>query len=140
MGESFRVEVAFISGVSVKNLQEFNEYRKRMNERILSSGSLGLKRFWALDSRAYEAGVLDERTKELLGLATSTVLRCDDCITYHVIRCIQLGMTDDELLEALNVALVVGGSIAIPHIRRAVETIDQCRELQTEDPELKSLL
>lgn len=111
-----------------------------MNERILSSGNLGLKRFWALDSRAYEAGALDERTKELLGLATSTVLKCEDCITYHIVRCIQLGVTDEELLEALNVALVVGGSITIPHLRRAVETIDQCRELQAEDPDLKSLL
>lgn len=129
-----------LSGVDMRNLHEFNEYRKRMNERILSSGNLGLKRFWALDSRAYEEGALDERTKELLGLATSTVLRCDDCVTYHIIRCIQLGVTDDELLEALNVALVVGGSITIPHIRRAVETIDQCRELQAEDPELESLL
>ena len=111
-----------------------------MNERILSSGNLGLKRFWALDSRAYEAGALDEKTKELLGLATSTVLRCEDCITYHIIRCIQLGATDEELLEALNVALVVGGSITIPHLRRAVEAIDRCRELQAQDPELKSLL
>ncbi len=76
----------------------------------------------------------------MLGLATSTVLRCEDCITYHIIRCIQLGVTDDELLEALNVALVVGGSITIPHLRRAVETIDQCRELQAKDPDLKSLL
>jgi len=124
----------------MRDLQEFNEYRKRMNERILSSGNLNLKRFWALDSRAYEAGALDEKTKELLGLATSTVLRCDDCITYHVIRCIQLDVTDDELLEALNIALVVGGSITIPHIRRAVETIDQCRELQAKDPKLESLL
>ena len=124
----------------MRTLQEFNEYRRRMNERILGTGNLDLKRFWALDSRAYEAGALDERTKELLGLATSTVLRCDDCVTYHIIRCIQLGMTDDELLEALNVALVVGGSITIPHLRRAVETIDMCRELQVEDPELKSLL
>ena len=126
--------------MSIKALQEFNEYRRRMNERILSSGNLGLKRFWALDSRAYEAGALDERTKELLGLATSTVLRCEDCITYHIVRCIQLGVTDEELLEALNVALVVGGSITIPHLRRAVETIDRCREIQAEDPELKSLL
>lgn len=124
----------------MRTLQEFNEYRRRMNERILGTGNIDLKRFWALDSRAYEAGALDERTKELLGLATSTVLRCDDCVTYHIIRCIQLGMTDDELLEALNVALVVGGSITIPHIRRAVEIIDKSRELQAEDPELKSLL
>jgi len=122
------------------NLKEYNEYRHMMNERILSSDNLEIKRFWALDSRAYEPGALDEKTKELLGLATSMVLKCDDCVTYHIVRCIQLGVTDEELLEALNVALVVGGSITIPHIRRAVETIDKCRELQNEDPELKSLL
>jgi len=121
-------------------LREFNEYRRRMNERILASGNLEIKRFWALDGRAYEAGALDERTKELLGLATSMVLKCDDCVTYHIIRCVQLGMTDAELLEALDVALVVGGSITIPHIRRAVETIDKCREMQKEDPDLESLL
>jgi AhpD family alkylhydroperoxidase len=122
------------------DLKEFNEYRKKMNERILNSDNLEIKRFWALDSRAYEPGALDERTKELLGLATSMVLKCDDCVTYHIVRCIQLGLTDEELLEALNVALVVGGSITIPHVRRAVETMDKCRELQKEDPELKSLL
>jgi len=122
------------------DLKAFNEYRKRMNERILSSGNLEMKRFWALDSRAYEEGALDERTKELLGLATSMVLRCENCVDYHVIRCVQLGFTDEELLEALNVALVVGGSITIPHIRRAVETIDECRELEKNDPGLKSFL
>jgi AhpD family alkylhydroperoxidase len=122
------------------DLKAFNDYRKKMNERILSTDNLEIKRFWALDSRAYEAGALDERTKELLGLATSMVLRCEDCVDYHVIRCVQLGVTDEELLEALNVALVVGGSITIPHIRRAVETIDECRELQKVDPGLESLL
>ena len=122
------------------NLKEFNEYRKKMNERILGSDNLEIKRFWALDNRAYEPGALDEKTKELLGLATSMVLKCDDCVTYHIVRCIQLGVKDEELLEALNVALVVGGSITIPHIRRAVEAMDRCRELQNEDPELKSLL
>jgi len=70
------------------------------------------------------------KTKEMLGLVASTVLRCDDCITYHVIRCVQEGITDEMLFEALNVSLVVGGSITIPHIRRAVETLDQCREKQ----------
>ena len=122
------------------NLKEYNEYRHMMNERILSGDNLEIKRFWALDSRAYEPGALDEKTKELLGLATSMALKCDDCVTYHIMRCIQLGVTDEELLEALNVALVVGGSITIPHIRRAVETMDKCRELQNEDPELKNLL
>ena len=122
------------------NLKEYNEYRHMMNERILSGDNLEIKRFWALDSRAYEPGALDEKTKELLGLATSMALKCDDCVTYHIVRCVQLGLTDDELLEALNVALVVGGSITIPHIRKAVETMDKCRELQNEDPELESLL
>jgi len=124
----------------MKDLKEFNEFRKRMNEAILGCGHLGLKRFWALDSRAYEPSRLDEKTLELLGLTTSMVLRCDDCVTYHVIRCIQLGFTDEELHDALNVALVVGGSITIPHIRRAFETMERCRELQETDPRLESLL
>ncbi|MCK4318902.1 carboxymuconolactone decarboxylase family protein [Candidatus Bathyarchaeota archaeon] len=124
----------------MKNLEKFNELRHRMNEAILGCGHLGLKRFWALDSRAYEPNNLDEKTLELLGLATSMVLRCDDCVTYHVVRCIQLGFTDEELHDALNVTLVVGGSITIPHIRRAFETVERCRELQKTDPELESLL
>ncbi|MDH5267399.1 MAG: carboxymuconolactone decarboxylase family protein [Candidatus Bathyarchaeota archaeon] len=101
-----------------------------MNARILSSGNLGIKRFFALDSRVYEKGALDVRTKELLGLVASTVLRCNDCITYHVIRCVQEGVSDMEFLEALNIALIVGGSITIPPIRRAVDILDQCREKQ----------
>jgi AhpD family alkylhydroperoxidase len=99
-----------------------------MNARILSAGNLGIKRLFALDSRAYHKGALDVRTKELLGLVASTVLRCNDCIAYHVIRCVQEGVSDGEFFEALNVALVVGGSITIPHIRRAVDVLDQCRE------------
>jgi len=126
--------------LDLKNLEEFDSFRRKMNKRVMESGHLGIKRFWALDSRAYEAGALDVKTKELLGLATSAVLRCDDCITYHVVRCVQVGVTDDELYDALNVSLIVGGSITIPHIRRAFETIDECRKLQTDDPELKSLL
>ena len=98
-----------------------------MNSRITGCGHIGMKRFWALDSRAYEKGALDERTLELLGLSTSMVLRCDDCVTYHIIRCIQLGVSNEELYEALNVSLIVGGSITVPHIRRAFETIDTCR-------------
>lgn len=98
-----------------------------MNKRILASNHLGIKRFFALDSRAYEKGALDTKTKELLGLVASTVLRCNDCITYHVIRCVQEGASEAEFFEALNVALIVGGSITIPHIRRAVDVLDQCR-------------
>lgn len=99
-----------------------------MNTRILSANNLGIKRFFALDSRAYDKGTLNVKTKELLGLVASTVLRCNDCITYHVIRCVKEGFSDEELFEALNVALVVGGSITIPHVRRAVDILDQCRE------------
>jgi AhpD family alkylhydroperoxidase len=124
----------------MKDLNEYNEFRKKMNEDILTCGHLGLKRFWALDSRAYEKGALDEKTLELLGLATSMVLRCDDCVTYHIIRCMQLGVTDKELYDAINVCVIVGGSITVPHIRRAFETIEKCRELQKKDPELKTLL
>ncbi len=123
-----------------KDLIAYNEFRKEMNERILNCGHLGLKRFWALDSRAYEAGALDEKTLELLGLTTSMVLRCDDCVTYHVVRLIQLGTTDKELYDALNVCVIVGGSITVPHIRRAFETIDTCRKQEKNDPGLKSLL
>ncbi|MBS7630147.1 carboxymuconolactone decarboxylase family protein [Candidatus Bathyarchaeota archaeon] len=119
-------------------LEGFDEYRKKMNKRILEIGNLTTKRFWALDSEAYRGGALDEKTKELLGLATSTVLKCDDCISYHIIRCIQLGVSDEELIETLNIALIVGGSITIPHIRRAIETIDECKRLSQE--ELKRLL
>lgn len=102
-----------------------------MNKRILSNGNLNLKRFFALDSRAYEKGALDTKTKETLGLVASTVLRCNDCITYHVIRCVEEGITDEEFIEAINIALVVGGSITIPHIRKAVEILDECRQKGT---------
>jgi AhpD family alkylhydroperoxidase len=112
-------------------LEEFRRYRERMNKRILSAENLGIKRFFALDSRAYGKGVLPVKTKELLGLVASTVLRCNDCITYHVIRCVQEDVSDEEFFEAFNVALVVGGSITVPHIRRAVDILDKCRKKQT---------
>jgi AhpD family alkylhydroperoxidase len=114
----------------LSELEKFKLYRERMNNRILESKSAGIKRFFALDSRAYDKGALDVKTKEILGLVASTVLRCNDCITYHVIRCVQEGVSEDELLEALNVALIVGGSITIPHIRRAIDAFDQCKERQ----------
>ena len=114
----------------MSDLEEFRRYREKMNERILSAGNLSIKRFFALDGRAYQKGLLDVKTKEMMGLVASTVLRCNDCIIFHVIRCVQEGASNEELLEALNIALVVGGSITIPHIRRAVEALDQCREKQ----------
>ena len=108
-----------------ERLQEFREFREKMNGRILESGNLEIKRFFALDTRAYEAGALPVKTKELMGLVASMVLRCDDCITYHVVRCREEGVSREELLEAFNVALVVGGSIVIPHLRRAVAMLDE---------------
>jgi AhpD family alkylhydroperoxidase len=99
-----------------------------MNKQILNSGNLQIQRFFNLDTRAYENGALTAKTKELLGLVASMVLRCDDCVTYHVIRCVEEGVTDPEFFDALNVALVVGGSITIPHLRRAVERLEECRK------------
>ena len=108
-------------------LDEFRAYRARMNERIGEIDHLGIKRFFSLDSGAYRDQALDGKTKELLGLVASTVLRCNDCIDYHLDQCVDAGWSDEELFDALNVALVVGGSIVIPHLRHAVETIDLLR-------------
>ena len=106
-------------------MDEFDRYRAEMNERLLGSDHLGIKRFFALDTQAYEDGALDKRTKELMGLTASIVLRCDDCITYHIKQCAGVGVTRAEFLDAFNVALVVGGSITIPHLRRAIERVDE---------------
>jgi len=114
------------------SLKAFREFREKMNERILGSGNLDIKRFFALDTRAYEDGALPVKTKELLGLVASLVLRCDDCITYHIVRCREEGTSREEFLEAFNVALVVGGSITIPHLRRAVATLDEVEGLERE--------
>ncbi|MBZ5541077.1 MAG: carboxymuconolactone decarboxylase family protein [Acidobacteriia bacterium] len=100
-------------------LDDFQKFRADLNEEILGCGHLGIKRFFALDHQAYEPGALPTKTKELLGLTASMVLRCDDCITYHLVRCGEVGWTRDEIIDALNVALIVGGSITIPHVRRA---------------------
>jgi AhpD family alkylhydroperoxidase len=109
-------------------LDDFRAYRDKMNARIFEIDHLGIKRFFNLDTAAYRDEGLDARTKELLGLVASTVLRCNDCIDYHLIQCVEAGFGDEELYDALNVALVVGGSIVIPHLRHAVETIDLLRE------------
>ncbi|MCX6133892.1 MAG: carboxymuconolactone decarboxylase family protein [Ignavibacteriales bacterium] len=108
-------------------LEEFREYRARMNDRVLQIDHLGIKRFFNLDTTAYKDGALDGKTKELLGLTASAVLRCDDCVDYHLLQCVEAGWKDEELHDALNVALVVGGSIVIPHLRHAVETADLLR-------------
>jgi AhpD family alkylhydroperoxidase len=111
----------------MSRLDEFQAYRSRMNERIQAIDHLGIKRFFSLDTMAYKDGALPARQKELLGLVASMVLRCNDCIDYHILQCVQAGWSDEELAEAFNVALVVGGSIVIPHLRHAVETIDLAR-------------
>lgn len=102
-----------------EHLEDFQNFRADLNEEILGCGHLGIKRFFALDHQAYEPGALGTKSKELLGLVASAVLRCDDCITYHLVRCAEEGWTRAEVIDALNVALVVGGSIVIPHLRRA---------------------
>lgn len=102
-------------------VQEFNDYRSRMNEVILSKDNLVLKRLWNLDTNTYAPGALDVKTKELLGLVASMVLRCDDCIKYHLGKAQELGVTTAEVYEVFAVANIVGGTIVIPHTRRAAE-------------------
>jgi AhpD family alkylhydroperoxidase len=102
-------------------VDDFNDYRSLMNDKILSVDNKVIKRFWSLDNQAYQAGALDTKTKELLGLISSMVLRCDDCIKYHLGTCYELGVSKEELFEVFSIANLVGGSICIPHTRRAVE-------------------
>jgi len=112
------------------DLANFQKFRTELNDEILTCGHLGMKRFFALDHQAYEAGALPTKMKELLGLVASTVLRCDDCITYHLVRCGEEGWKREEVIDALNVALIVGGSIAIPHMRRAFARMREIKGLK----------
>lgn len=109
-------------------IAEFTDFRKRMNERILAEPNQVVRRFFALDTQTYQAGALDVKTKELLGLVASLVLRCDDCISYHVAQCRDAGVSRDEMFETFSVGLVVGGSIVIPHLRRAVDFLDKLEQ------------
>lgn len=102
-------------------IKEFNEYRAKMNELILSKDNLVIKRLWNLDTNTYAKGALDERTKEMLGLVASMVLRCDDCIKYHLGKCFEQDISTEEVYEVFAVANIVGGTIVIPHTRRAAE-------------------
>ena len=106
-------------------VQQFTAFRKRMNERILAEDNQVVRRFFALDTQTYKDGALPLKTKEMLGLVASLVLRCDDCIAYHVAQCREAGVARDEFFEVFSVGLVVGGSIVIPHLRRAVDFLDQ---------------
>jgi AhpD family alkylhydroperoxidase len=104
---------------------EFTRFRQELNGKILHRGNLGIKRFFALDEQAYQPGALDGKTKELLGLAASLVLRCDDCVAYHLIQAKERGASSEEFFETFHISLVAGGSIVIPHLRRAVDFLEE---------------
>jgi len=106
-------------------LKEFRKRRERGSEAVLNRDSLSIKRFIALDERAYDDGAIPKKYKELMGLAASMVLRCDDCVLYHLDRCLELGASEEEFNEAFNIALIVGGSIVIPVLRLACETLEK---------------
>ena len=108
-----------------ERVREFNEFRSRMNERILGTDHRVIKRFFGVDTLTYEPGALDPKTKEMLGLVASMVLRCDDCVSYHIQQCRKEGVSEAEMLDIFSVALVVGGSIVVPHLRRAVAFMDE---------------
>lgn len=105
----------------MSQIKEFNEYRTKMNKKILDAGNLNIKRLYALDTTTYQGGTLNVKTKEMLGLVSSMVLRCDDCIRYHLGKCKDEGVTSEELFEVFAIANLVGGTIVIPHTRRALE-------------------
>jgi AhpD family alkylhydroperoxidase len=110
-----------------RSFDEFRQERETGNARVLAADHLGIKRFFRLDTTAYEDGALDGRTKELLGLVASMVLRCNDCIDYHVEQCVKHGWSRAEIVDAMNVALIVGGSIVIPHLRHAMFSLDELK-------------
>ena len=112
-----------------KLIEEFNDYRTRMNEVILSKDNLVMKRLWNLDTNTYDNGALDKKTKEMLGLVASMVLRCDDCIKYHLGKNYELGVTTEQVYEIFAVANIVGGTIVIPHTRRAAEYWEELQNI-----------
>ncbi|QGW29887.1 carboxymuconolactone decarboxylase family protein [Phnomibacter ginsenosidimutans] len=112
-------------------IQEFNDYRTRMNEVILSKDNLVIKRLWNLDTNTYAEGALSTKTKEMMGLVASMVLRCDDCIKYHLGKCHELGVNTAEMYEIFAVANIVGGTIVIPHTRRAAEYWEELQAQKT---------
>jgi len=122
-----------MSGAGQGDPAAFTAFRQQMNERILAEPNQTIRRFFALDTQSYQPGALDAKTKELLGLVASMVLRCDDCISYHIAQCHQAGARRDEMFETFSIALVVGGSIVIPHLRRAVAFLEQLEQGATDD-------
>jgi len=109
------------------HVEKFHDFREKMNTRILNQENRAIKRFFGVDTLTYEPGALDVKTKEMLGLVASTVLRCDDCVAYHIERCISEGVGEEEMFEIFSVALTVGGSIVIPHLRRGVAFMDELK-------------
>lgn len=112
-------------------VQEFNDYRSKMNEKLLADNNKIVKRIFNLDTNAYAAGALDVKTKELLGLVASAVLRCDDCVKYHLETSHKKGVTKEEMMEAMGIATLVGGTIVVPHLRRAYEFWEALEETET---------
>ena len=121
-----------------RNIDEFRSERERLNALVLGADHLGIKRFFNLDTNAYRDAALAGRTKELLGLVASLVLRCNDCVDYHLDRCVEAGFSDEELHDAMNVGLVVGGSIVIPHLRHAFDSLAQLRAKGGDSPPSRS--
>lgn len=113
-----------------KLVEDFNAYRERMNEKILASNNKVMKRIYSLDTLTYQDGALNTKTKEMLGLVASLVLRCDDCVKYHLTKCFEQKLTTEEIFEVFSIANVVGGTIVIPHTRRAVEYWGELNEEQ----------
>lgn len=109
-------------------VEEFNQYREEMNDKILEKNNLVIKRIFNLDTNAFTDGALDTKTKELLGLVSSMVLRCDDCVRYHLGKCKELGWTQEQIYETFAIANLIGGTIVIPHLRRAAEYWDELQK------------
>jgi len=114
--------------MSGKTIEKFTQEREELNQIVMKYSGTSIKKFYSLDSQVYNEGALPKKTKELLGLVASLVLRCDDCIKYHIIRCHEEGVTTDELDEALAIGLVVGGSITIPHLRGTLQAWDELKK------------
>jgi AhpD family alkylhydroperoxidase len=123
-----KIKIAMSNSEFKNRLEQFRQKRSEQNEKVLDLGHLGIKRFFNMDANTYRDGALDSKTKELLGLVASSVLRCNDCIDYHLEQCAKTGSSKEEIVDALNVALIVGGSIVIPHMRHAVGTLEFLEE------------
>ena len=115
----------------LNKVEEFNAYRSRMNEKLLADNNKIIKRIFNLDTNAYMEGALDVKTKELLGLVASAVLRCDDCVSYHLESAKEAGANKEEIMETLGIATLVGGTIVVPHLRRAYEYWEALEELDS---------